>query len=383
MRVREFILSLILGGILVWPLAAQFKGDKKSDDQPTASPGDAKSDEKPQKKPAGVQLDKERVQRVKLGIIVTAGAGGCSGMYGTVPVPIDWPEQTVKIVDEELSPHVRKIEYRMVDGTVKQMVVRIANLKGGESARAMVTVDVRRRSILAPADTSGLALADKAKLDADPKLKAYLRPSPKIESGDKRIVTAAKEVAASKENAWEKVEAIYDWVREKVEYRNGPLKGAVAALKDGNGDCEELTSLFIAMCRAAGIPARTVWVPGHCYPEFYLVDADGNGHWFPCQAAGTRAFGGIPEFRPILQKGDNFFDKDRPRERLRYMSEHFTCKIVKGAPPTVKFIRQDVATEQSLDGDQRPDVTPPAENEKPSDNKPMPDEGGTDEGGTP
>ena len=57
-------------------------------------------------------------------------------MYGTVPVPIDWPEQTVKIVDEELSPHVRKIEYRLVDGTVKQMMVRIANLKSGESARA-------------------------------------------------------------------------------------------------------------------------------------------------------------------------------------------------------------------------------------------------------
>jgi len=359
---HAFLLSTAILGVLASPLNAQFKGDKKPDDKPAASSGDAKS-EKP-KKPAGIQLDKELVQRIKLGIIVTAGAGGASGMYGTVPVPIEWPEQTIKIVDEELL-HVPKIEYRIIDGTVKQMVVRIANLKSGETAKALVTVEVRRRAILAPDDTSDFVLPDKAKFEADPKLKVYTRPSPKIESGDKRIVTAAKDVAATKEKAWDKVEAIYDWVREKVEYRNGPLKGAVAALKDGNGDCEELTSLFIAMCRAVGIPARTVWVPGHCYPEFYLVDAHGNGHWFPCQAAGSRAFGGIPEFRPILQKGDNFFDKDRPRERLRYMSEHFTCKIIKGSPPTVKFIRQDVATDQALDSDQRPDVSPQDETDKP------------------
>ena len=72
-------------------------------------------------------------------------------------------------------------------------------------------------------------------------------------------------------------ELIYDHVRDNVEYRNGRLKGALAALRDGHGDCEELSSLFIAVCRANKIPARTIWVPNHCYPEFYLVDQDGEG----------------------------------------------------------------------------------------------------------
>ena len=76
---------------------------------------------------------------------------------------------------------------------------------------------------------------------------------------------------------------------KKVEYRFDPkIKEARAALDDGYGDCEELTSLFIAMCRINKIPARAVWVPGHCYPEFYLEDEQGNGHWYPCQAAGQR-----------------------------------------------------------------------------------------------
>ena len=95
--------------------------------------------------------------------------------------------------------------------------------------------------------------------------------------------------------------------------------------EDGFGDCEELTSLFVAMCRVAGIPARSVWVPGHCYPEFYLEDEQGEGHWYPCQAAGTRIFGAMPEARPVLQKGDNFRIPGS-RQPQRYVQETVTAK---------------------------------------------------------
>ena len=84
------------------------------------------------------------------------------------------------------------------------------------------------------------------------------------------------------------------------------LRGALTALRVGHGDCEEMTSLFIALCRGNGIPARSVWIPGHCYPEFYLQDPEGRGCWFPCQAAGAEAFGTMTEQRPILQRGDSF-----------------------------------------------------------------------------
>ena len=118
----------------------------------------------------------------------------------------------------------------------------------------------------------------------------------------------------------------------------------MAALRDGTGDCEEITSLFIAICRAAEIPARTVWVSGHCYPEFYLEDDKGKGHWFPCQSAGAREFGGITELRPILQKGDNFRPPKNSHERQRYMAEYLTGSPGPGGgKPQVKFIREAVA----------------------------------------
>lgn len=282
---------------------------------------------------AGATPGKEAVLRYEIGMVVTAGAEPCAGIVATVPVPTDWPEQEVTIVKEDFSPYVKHAAYREQTG-VKQLVVNMPQIPAGEQARAVITIEVTRSTLVAPDDTSAFVIPKKL----DRKTRLYLAASPKIESRNPKIRSQAKEITADHEGAWEKVEAIYDWVREHVKYQDGPLKGALAALNDGTGDCEELTSLFIAMCRATGIPARTVWVPGHCYPEFYLEDEGGHGHWFPCQAAGSRSFGGIEEVRPILQKGDNFTVPEK-REKLRYVAEFLTGA---GGQPKVKWVRQAV-----------------------------------------
>jgi transglutaminase-like putative cysteine protease len=199
-----------------------------------------------------------------------------------------------------------------------------------------VTFALARSSIIAPANTSSLTIPEKP----DRALRAFLGASPYIETRHPKIVKLAKATGEGLEG-WQKVEAIYDAVREKVEYRNGELKGAARALADGWGDCEELTCLFIAAARVEGIPARTVWVEGHCYPEFYLVDGEGNGWWFPCQAAGARSFGAMPDQLPILQKGDSFRDPDRPGKTLRYVSEFIRGSAVDGGgSPQVRWIRE-------------------------------------------
>ena len=93
------------------------------------------------------------------------------------------------------------------------------------------------------------------------------------------------------------------------------------AIEKGSGDCNELTSAFIAICRASGIPARTVQIPGHCYPEFYLQDETDKGHWFPAEVSGTEDFGGVFTHTPIMQKGDAFKisvpDTESPRRGWR------------------------------------------------------------------
>jgi hypothetical protein len=286
--------------------------------------------------PGGPGLGEFTPQRYRVGVVVTAEGGPCAGIYATLPVPDDWPEQRVKIVEEKVSPEVKSLRYRTLAGGVKQMVVEIPDLPAGRQAQAIVTFAIDRAPINAAPATDGLRIPTKP----DKTLKAFLGPSPYIETRHPKIVALAKE-AGKDLDGWRKVEAIYDAIREKVEYRNGDLKGAARALADGWGDCEELTCLFIAAARAEGIPARTVWVEGHCYPEFHLVDDAGNGWWFPCQAAGTRAFGSMPDRLPILQKGDNFRDPDRPGKPLRYVSEFLKGAMTQGSgAPNVTWIRE-------------------------------------------
>ena len=287
----------------------------------------------------GPRLDKQLTQWIEIGMTVKAVGGPIGGIIGTTPVPIDWPEQKVSIVDEKISTQGKRVTYKTISGTVKQMRVEIPFLPAGREATVLITFEVIRSSLLAPETTDIYKIPEKPNIQ----LRRYLGPSPYINSRHSKIKKLAKQIAPEETNAWKKAEAMYDWVRDHVEYKNGKLKGAVKALTDGYGDCEELSSLFIALCRANKIPARIVWIPGHCYPEFYLVDDENKGHWFPCQAAGTRAFGSMPDHRPILQKGDNFRHTDRPGKKLHYVSEFLKGNMKRGSgKPQVTFIRRMV-----------------------------------------
>ncbi|MFM7076346.1 MAG: transglutaminase-like domain-containing protein [Planctomycetaceae bacterium] len=286
--------------------------------------------------PTGPSLGDFRRLSYRVGLTVSALGGPCRDVYASLPLPAEWPEQRVEVIDEETTPDIRNLRYRTLPGGgVRQLLVDIPALPVGQEARAVVTLDVERAALIAPEDTSRLSIPPKPAKD----LKPFLGPSPSIETRHPKVVRFAKSLGEGLEG-WEKVEAIYDGVRAKIEYRDGPLKGAARALADGWGDCEELTCLFIACARYHGIPARTVWVEGHCYPEFHLVDDEGRGSWFPCQAAGTRAFGSMPDQLPILQKGDSFRDPDRPGKSLRYVSDFCRGSAVSEAgSPKVDWIR--------------------------------------------
>lgn len=283
----------------------------------------------------GPTLGDVREQRFRVGVVVTAAVGPCRNIYATMPVPAEWPEQRVQVVSETVSPGVRGPKYRELSGGVRQMIVDIPDMAAGERLEATVTFALQRSAILPPEQTDRLRIPEKVPRE----MRTFLGPSPYIETRHQRIVKLAEQ-ATEGVDGWNRVESIYDAVREAVEYRNGPLKGAARALADGWGDCEELTCLFIAACRSQQIPSRTVWVEGHCYPEFYLENQDGEGWWFPCQAAGARSFGGMPDQLPIIQKGDSFRDPDRPGKVLRYVSEFVKGSSAGGGQPDVDFVRE-------------------------------------------
>jgi hypothetical protein len=281
-----------------------------------------------------VEFGRELTQKIQVGVKVTAG-GPCRGMFITVPVPQEWPEQKVRMLEEDFSNNVVKVDYRVLENSVKQMMVSIPRLGAGEESHALVTFEIKGRAVIGPSETNELTAPKNAGKD----IRKFLAASPLIESRNRKIQNEVKKLVKDKETDWQKIEAIYDFVRESVTYRESELKGAVQALNDGEGDCEAMTSLFIAMCRAAKVPARMVWVTDHCYPEFYLEDAEENGQWYPCQVAGTRSFGSMPDIRPILQKGDNIRVPEK-RGGQRYAALFLKAKAVQRPNPKVTEVME-------------------------------------------
>ena len=91
---------------------------------------------------AAPKLGDSRTQKYRVGVMVTAEGGPCRGIYATLPVPRDWPEQKVRVVSEETSPQVKALRYRVLPGDVKQMVVEIPDLPAGQQAKAVVTFEL-------------------------------------------------------------------------------------------------------------------------------------------------------------------------------------------------------------------------------------------------
>ena len=251
----------------------------------------------------------------KFGIRIT-GTGDTRNAQVTFPVPVDWPEQKIKVLSVDATKNIKGAKIKKLGSDAKQMFVKVPRLVAGEVAEATVTVEIEKLASSPPEDPEKFVKGKKNSR----KFRGYLTPSPFIESNDERIKEIAEQFSATEDmNAWQQVEAIYSWVRENIDYEfDTEIRSGLDALSAGHGDCEELSSLFIALCRARGIPARAVWIPEHTYPEFYLEDTAGKGYWFPCQAAGSYAFGHMPEAKPILQKGDKFKVKGHPKP-LRYI----------------------------------------------------------------
>ncbi len=136
---------------------------------------------------------------------------------------------------------------------------------------------------------------------------AYLQPDPMIQSRDARIQALARQIVGRRRRDPVRVARLLNqWVYENIEKRvTVSVPSAVDVLETRRGDCNEHTVLYVALARAAGLPARTaaglVYVDGgfyyHAWPEVYLngwVAVDPTFGQMPADAAHLRfTIGGL------------------------------------------------------------------------------------------
>jgi transglutaminase-like putative cysteine protease len=128
----------------------------------------------------------------------------------------------------------------------------------------------------------------------------FLKPT-SLGPTEGEVKKLADSITKGKKTVLEKARAIYDWTCENM-YRDPDTKGCgkgdvCELLKKPGGKCTDISSVYIALARAAGVPAREVfglrlgkkaeeditsWQ--HCWVEFFLP---GKG-WIPVDPADVR-----------------------------------------------------------------------------------------------
>ena len=280
--------------------------------------------------------------KYRAGMIFQAQPGGtCVNVFGSAPVPTELPAQKVRTLEEEF-PKSARVDYRdLKEGGARQLVFKMRELRGGNGVEASALFEVTRYPILPPTEPEIYQIPSKIPSD----VRRYLRDGKYMQSNAKTVKTLAKETTGEYESAWDKIDAILRYVRDNIQYKEvfieKQMRGALDALKTREGDCEDMSALFISMCRAIDVPARLVRVPGHCWAEFYLVDNEKQGFWFPAQVAGTEPLGSLQDDRVILQKGDSFRIPEEPKEDQLYVKELFMGTVKDGGPdPKYQFIQE-------------------------------------------
>ncbi|MDO8463905.1 MAG: transglutaminase-like domain-containing protein [Gallionella sp.] len=131
-------------------------------------------------------------------------------------------------------------------------------------------------------------------------IQEYLKSSKFIPT-DGKVKEVALSVTHNKQKISEKARAVYQWVVENT-VRNPDTKGCGTGeveiqITKRSGKCADISSVFVSIARAAGVPAREVFglrlskkddddITGghHCWVEFYVP---GYG-WVPADPADVR-----------------------------------------------------------------------------------------------
>lgn len=158
-----------------------------------------------------------------------------------------------------------------------------------------------------------------------PELEVYTQPTLKIDSGSEGIAKLANELAEGEDDYYGLVFKLADWVHGNIQYLSTKdtadfAQKASWVLENRIGACDELTTLFVALARSLGIPAKYVSGfaygkngPGpHAWAEVYFPDFG----WLPFDITSSE-FGYVDVSHIKLKES---VDADVPSSRYEWKS---------------------------------------------------------------
>jgi hypothetical protein len=271
------------------------------------------------------------------------GRGDAGSLMATTSLPVACPEQ--KIDSEQVLGSGCQAETRQIGPYARQLVLRASGIGAGQviraAAKSTVTVSKQYHGYRAE------MFPQKQTVPPDVR-RSYLGDSPGIQTRIAEVRKLYEELSSGLDHPWDRAARFAQWIPRNIRAQIGRYTSVEKALADRRGDCEEMSAVFVALCRAGGIPARLVWVPNHNWAEFYLTDEQGQGHWIPAHTACYSWFGWTGAHELVLQKGDRLQVPERhglfrlledwtrwsgKRPAIRYLAELSPKPTSPGADP--------------------------------------------------
>ena len=92
----------------------------------------------------------------------------------------------------------------------------------------------------------------------DPAFAPYLKATAEFGADDEQVKKQASEIAGEDRDAWSVARKLADWTHQNLEWKAVARADARQTLETREADCSEFSTLFVAMARSLGLPARLV-----------------------------------------------------------------------------------------------------------------------------
>jgi hypothetical protein len=231
--------------------------------------------------------------------VKATGKMGTTDFLAATVAPISSPEQ--EILEQRFETDGCDAALESLGDTARQLLVSAKRVADGQTISGQAIFKIRNAK-----SYFGYRLEQFPFEQRLPRQLAspWLGDSPGIETKLAALRKIIAQITTESTHPWDKARAFHQWVFENIRGVPGDYTSVKQALETGQGDCEERAGVFIALCRAAGIPARLVWVPNHAWAEFLLLDEQNAPHWIPAHTAAYSWFGWTGAHEIVLQKGD-------------------------------------------------------------------------------
>lgn len=216
------------------------------------------------------------------------GPGKIKTLDVHLAIPVDRDNQVVKNIEYNTKP----TDFTVDRWGQKTAHFKYKNLKSGETVNTIMTTTAetyRIKYFVFPDEVGSLN-------DIPPEIKdKYLEDNEKYQINHPVIKKAVEEAIGDESNPYWIARKIFNYLIDNMYYEMvGGWNTAPTVLERGNGSCSEYSFVYIAMCRAAGLPAKyvgSVVVRGddasmdeafHRWVEVYLP----NYGWIPVDPSG-------------------------------------------------------------------------------------------------